>query len=104
MPGFEEQLEGASAGDEREVKLTFPDDYPAENLAGQDASFTVEVKEVKEKKLPELDDDFAVEAGGYDSLDELRAEIEERIGQADQQAIEGEFREAAVAPPCPGRS
>jgi trigger factor len=96
IPGFEEQLAGASAGDERTVELTFPDDYPAEHLAGKDASFAVEVKEVKQKRLPELDDDFAVEAGGYDSLDELRAEIESRIGQAEERAIEAEFREAAV--------
>ena len=96
IPGFEEQLTGASAGEERTVELTFPDDYPAEHLAGKDASFAVEVKEVKEKRLPELDDDFAVEAGGYDSLDELRAEIESRIGQAEERAIEAEFREAAV--------
>ena len=69
------------AGDERTVEVTFPDDYPAEHLAGKDASFAVEVKEVKEKRLPELDDDFAVEAGGFDSLDELRAEIESRIAR-----------------------
>ncbi len=96
IPGFEEQLEGVAAGDEREVKVTFPDDYQAEHLAGKNAVFAVEAKEVKEKRLPELDDDFAVEAGGFDSLDELRAEIEERIGQAEERAIEGEFREAAV--------
>jgi trigger factor len=96
IPGFEEQLAGASAGEERTVELTFPDDYPAEHLAGKDASFAVEVKEVKEKRLPELDDDFAVEAGGYDSLDELRTEIESCIGQAEERAIEAEFREAAV--------
>jgi trigger factor len=96
IPGFEEQLAGVSAGEERTVELTFPDDYPAEQLAGKDASFAVEVKEVKEKRLPELDDDFAVEAGGYDSLDELRTEIESRIGQAEERAIEAEFREAAV--------
>ena len=96
IPGFEDQLEGASAGDEREVKVTFPDDYPAEHLRDKDASFAVEVKEVKEKKLPELDDEFAVEAGGFDTLDELRAEIEERLAQAEERTIEGEFREAAV--------
>ena len=96
VPGFEEQLDSAAAGESREVSVTFPDDYPAENLAGRDAVFAVEVKEVKEKRLPELDDDFAVEAGGYDSLDELRAEIEQRLGEADERAIEGEFREAAV--------
>jgi trigger factor len=96
IPGFEDQLKGASAGEERTVELAFPDDYPAEQLAGKDASFAVQVKEVKEKRLPELDDDFAVEAGGYDSLDELRTEIESRIAQAEERAIEGEFREAAV--------
>jgi trigger factor len=96
IPGFEDQLKGASAGEERTVELTFPDDYPAEQLAGKDASFAVEVKEVKEKRLPELDDDFAVEAGGFDSLDELRSEVESRIAQAEERAIEGEFREAAI--------
>ena len=96
IPGFEDQLKGASAGEERTIELTFPDDYPAEELAGQDASCAVQVKEVKEKRLPELDDDFAVEAGGYDSLDELRTEIESRIAQAEERAIEAEFREAAV--------
>jgi trigger factor len=96
IPGFEEQLAGAAAGDERDVKVTFPDDYGAEELAGQDAVFAVEVKEVKEKRLPELDDDFAVEAGGYDTLDELRTELEQRIGEAQERQIEAEFREAAV--------
>jgi trigger factor len=96
IPGFEEQLVGASAGEERTVELTFPEDYPAEQLAGQEASFAVQVKEVKEKRLPELDDDFAVEAGGFDTLDELKGEIEQRIRQAEEQAIETEFREAVV--------
>jgi trigger factor len=96
IPGFEEQLGGAKAGDEREVRVTFPDDYEAEHLAGKDAVFAVQVKEVKEKRLPELDDDFAVEAGGFDSLDELRAELEERIRQAEDRRIEEEFRAAAV--------
>jgi trigger factor len=96
IPGFEDQLVGAGAGEERSVNVTFPDDYQAEHLAGKEAVFAVEVKEVKEKRLPELDDDFAVEAGGYDSLDELRAELEERLKEADGQQVEVEFREAAV--------
>ena len=96
IPGFEEQLAGASAGDERTVELTFPDDYPAEHLAGKDASFAVEVKEVKQKRLPELDDDFAVEAGGHDSLEELRESIVERLREAQEAEIGNEFREAAV--------
>jgi trigger factor len=95
IEGFEEQLEGASAGDEREVRVTFPDDYRAEHLAGKGAVFAVTVKEVKEKKLPELDDELA-EAGGFDTLDELRADIEEKLRAASEREIEGEFREAVV--------
>ena len=96
IPGFEEQLTGTEAGDERSVELAFPPDYPAENLAGRDAVFEVTVKEVKRKHLPELDDDFAVEAAGFDSLDELRDDIRKRLEDAESQQIENEFREAAV--------
>jgi trigger factor len=96
VEGFEEQLRGATAGDEREVRVRFPDDYREETLAGREAVFAVSVKEVKEKRLPELDDDFAVEAGGFDTLDELRAEIESRLREVDERDIEREYREAAV--------
>src|SRR4051794_5143021 len=96
IEGFEDQLEGSSAGDEREVQVKFPDDYQAEHLAGKDAVFAVDVKEVKEKKLPELDDEFALEAGGFDTLDELRGEIESRLRELEERTIEGEFREAVV--------
>ena len=96
IEGFEQQLEGAAAGDERTVEVTFPDDYQAEHLAGRDASFAVTVKEVKEKSLPELDDELAVEAGGFDTLDELREDIAAKIGEAKQASVERDFREAAV--------
>jgi trigger factor len=96
IPGFEEQLTGVTGGEQRDVTVTFPDDYQAEHLAGKEAVFAVDVKEVKEKRLPELDDDFAVEAGGYDSLDELREELTGRMREAEERQIEGEFREAAV--------
>ena len=96
IPGFEEQLRGARGGEEREVEVRFPDDYHGEELAGKDAVFRVQVKEVKEKRLPELDDEFAVEAGGYDTLEELRADLESRLRELDERAIEAEFREAAV--------
>ena len=95
IPGFEEQLEGASAGEDRTVKVTFPEDYGAEELAGQEAEFAVTVKEVKAKELPPLDDDLAAEAG-FDTLDELRADIRERMAEAESSQIEGEFREAAL--------
>jgi len=96
IPGFEEQLAGASAGEERAVELAFPEDYGAEEVAGKDAVFDVTVKEVKEKRLPELDDDFAAEAGGFDSLDEMREDIESKLKQAEERQIEQEFRQAVV--------
>ena len=95
VPGFEEQLEGATGGDERKVKITFPEDYGASELAGKEAEFAVTVKEVKAKELPELDEDFAAEAG-FDTLDELRDDIRERLADAQTREIEAEFREAAV--------
>lgn len=96
IEGFEEQLAGAGPGEEREVKVAFPDDYQAEQLAGQDAVFAVEVKEVREKILPELDDDFASEASEFDTLEELRADIGKRVGEAMDERAEQDFRVAAV--------
>ncbi len=96
IEGFEEQLLGAVAGEERRVEVTFPDDYQAEQLAGEDAVFSVKVKEVREKVLPELDDEFAAEASEFDSVAELRADIEERLGEAVGQRIEQDFRVAAI--------
>jgi trigger factor len=96
VEGFESQLVGASAGDEREVRVTFPDDYRSEQLAGKEAVFDVAVKEVKEKRLPDADDELAAEAGGFDTLDELRGEIESRLAERDEQAIDQEFRQAVV--------
>jgi trigger factor len=95
VPGFEDQLEGAAAGDERTVTVTFPGDYPATELAGNEAQFAVSVKEVKAKELPELDDDLAAEAG-FDTLDELRDDIRARLAEVDGAQIDAEFREAAL--------
>jgi trigger factor len=95
IPGFEEQLVGAGAGDQRSVEVTFPDDYPGE-LGGQAATFDVTVSEVKAKRLPEIDDDFASEASEFDTLDELRQDIANRLREAEERAIEREFREAVV--------
>ena len=96
IPGFEAQLEGAKAGESREVTVTFPEEYGAEQLAGKEAVFETEVKEVKEKKLPELNDDFAADAGGFDSLAEMREEIASKIAEVKGQQLEGEFREHVV--------
>jgi len=91
IPGFEEQLVGARAGDARLVEVNFPDDYGAEELAGKPATFEVTVSEVKTKRLPELDDDFASDAAGFDTLDELREDIATRLREHEQHNIEHEF-------------
>lgn len=96
IPGFEEQLVGASAGDERTVTVTFPEDYQATELAGQEAQFAVTVSEVKEKRLPELNDDFASEAAGFDTLQELRDDIGQRLRTIDERSLEREFEEAVL--------
>jgi trigger factor len=96
IEGFEAQLAGAEAGEERSVEVTFPADYQAENLAGRDAVFAVRVREVREKVLPELDDDFVSEASEFDTLAELRNDIEERLGEAVGRRIEQDFRMAAI--------
>ncbi|GAC1325614.1 MAG: trigger factor [Thermoleophilaceae bacterium] len=96
VEGFEQQLTGASAGEVKEVRVTFPDEYRGEQLAGREAVFETTIKEVKEKRLPALDDEFAADSGGFDTLAELRADIESRLGEALEREIEGEFREAVV--------
>jgi trigger factor len=96
VEGFEEALVGAKAGDEREVKVTFPEDYRAEELAGKEATFDVTVREVREKRLPELDDDFAIQASEFETIDELRADITEKLRAAAEQRSEEQFREDAV--------
>jgi trigger factor len=95
VPGFEDQLTGAAAGDERTVKITFPNEYGAPELAGREAEFAVTVKEIKAKELPELDDDLAAEAG-FDTLDELREDIRGRLSESETAQIDAEFREAAL--------
>lgn len=96
IEGFEEQLVGAEPGSERDVEVTFPEDYHAEHLAGEDAVFKVTVKEVREKILPELDDDFASDASEFDTLEELRASIREKVGEVMGSRAEEDFRIAAV--------
>ena len=95
IPGFEEGLLGASAGDARTVELRFPDDYGNERLAGRDASFAITVKEVKLKELPQVDEDFAIDAG-FDDLQELREDIRRRLLELDEERIADEFRQAAL--------
>ena len=96
VPGFEEQLISASAGEGRSVTITFPEDYQASELAGREAQFAVTLNEVKEKRLPEPGDEFASEAAGFDTLAELREDIAERLRKVDERTLEREFEDAVV--------
>jgi trigger factor len=96
LPEFDTALAGAEADEERTVEVTFPDDHQPEELAGKTAIFAVTVKEVREKHLPELDDDFVSEASEFETVDELRENLSSRMAEALGQRAEADFREAAV--------
>lgn len=98
IPGFEDQLVGTKAGDDVEVKVTFPEEYQAEDLAGQEAIFKVKVHEVKSKELPELDDEFAKDVDEeVETLAELKAKIKEQLTAAKEEAAKNAIEEAAIA-------
>ena len=89
IPGFEEALVGSKAGDKKDIKLTFPKDYHAKDLAGAKVVFETTVKKVNQIKLPELNDEFAAKAGPYTSMDDLRQDIEAEIAaQQERQATD----------------
>ena len=79
IPGFEEQLIGMQKGETREINVTFPSDYHSKELAGKDTKFTVTLKEVKKKTVPELNDEFAKDIGDHKTVDELKTRIKEDI-------------------------
>ena len=91
IPGFEEQLVGAEAEKEVEVKVTFPEDYHAEDLKGKEAVFKCTVLEIKAKELPEIDDEFAAEVSEFDTLEEYKADVKAKIKE--QKAAEGKAKQ-----------
>ena len=78
IPGFEEQIIGMKAGEEKDIKVTFPEDYFSKDLAGKEATFKVKLHEIKEKKLPTLDDEFAKDVSEFDTLNDLKTSIKEK--------------------------
>lgn len=96
IPGFEEQLVGAEAGEEKEVTVSFPEDYQSENLAGKEAKFQVTVKEIKEKELPALDDEFAKDVSEFDTLDELKKDVEAKIAEGKKKTQEQEVEKQVM--------
>lgn len=95
IPGFEEQLVGAEIGKEVEVNVTFPEDYQAEELKGKAAVFKCTIKEIKEKELPALDDEFASEVSEFDTLEEYKRDVKETLTIEKEKAAR-EAKEAAV--------
>ena len=85
IEGFEEQVIGMQIGEEKEIKVTFPEQYFTKELAGKDATFKVKLHEIKKKELPKLDDEFAKDVSEYDTLKELKASIKERLEKENQE-------------------
>ena len=81
IDNFEDQIIGMNIGDEKEINVTFPEDYHAEELKGKPATFKASVKEIKEKQLPDIDDDFAQDVSDFDTLDEYKADLKKKIAE-----------------------
>ena len=96
IPGFEEQLIGKNIGEEVEVKVTFPEDYYAKDLAGKEAVFEVVIHEIKEKEIPQLDDEFAKDVSEFDTLDELKDDIRETLEKNAKNRAEQELRNSII--------
>ena len=92
IPGFEDQLTGAQAGDDREVRVTFPGSYSNAEIAGKEAVFAAHVVDVRKRKIPELDDEFAKDVGDFDSLEALRARIRADLESGQERASKETFR------------
>ena len=95
VPGFEEQVVGMKAGDEKDIDITFPEDYHAD-LAGKAVVFKVKVHEVKEKQVPALDDEFAKDVSEFDTLKDLKADLKKKITEERQKAADRAFEEALM--------
>lgn len=96
IPGFEEQLVGVKAGEEKDVVVTFPEDYQAENLAGKEAVFTCNVKAVKVKELPAIDDEFVKEVSEFDTLAEYKADVKAQLTKEAQDNAERELEDEII--------
>ena len=96
IPGFEEQVVGMSAGEEKDINVTFPENYHAEELKGAPVVFKVKVHEVKEIVVPEKDDEFVKDVSEFDTMAELRADIEKRFLDEKKAGIDRAFENAAI--------
>lgn len=97
IPGFEEQVVGSDVGAEIDVNVRFPDEYHVQELKGKDALFKVKVHKIKRKELTPLDDEFAKDISNFDTLDELKADLRDKLMKAAEQRVETEYRNDTVA-------
>ena len=100
IPGFEEQVVGMKAGEEKTIDLTFPENYHAEDLAGKPVQFTVKCIEVKEKKAPAIDDEFAKDVSEFETLAEFKEDLKQKIVDRNMAQSEAKFRQALLAQMC----
>lgn len=96
IPGFEDQLVGAKAGDEVDVNVTFPEEYGSEELSGKDATFKVTVKEVQEIEYPEIDDDFIKDISEFDTVEEYKADLRKNLEKEFEERTNNEIRNAVL--------
>ncbi|MBP8629557.1 MAG: trigger factor [Negativicutes bacterium] len=96
IPGFEEQLVGAKAGDERDVNVVFPVEYHAPNLAGKSAMFKVTINDVKRKEMPTLDDEFVKDVSAFNTVEELKADIKANLEKVAAEKAENAVKSAAL--------
>ena len=96
IPGFEEQLVGMKTGDEKDINVTFPEEYFSEELKGKNAVFKIKLHEIKKKELPKLDDDFAKDTSEFDTLKELKNSIKEKLEHENKHRAEHETEDAAI--------
>lgn len=96
IPGFEDQIIGMKIGEDKDLKVKFPEEYHAENLKGKDAVFAVKLHEIKKKELPEVNDEFIKDAAGAESVDAYKKEVRERLEKQNADRAEREIEDAIV--------
>ena len=100
IPGFEEQIIGMKIDEDKDIKVTFPKDYPAKELEGKEAIFKIKLHEIKKKELPEINDEFAKDASEFDTLDEWKKSIREKLEKANTSKAKFETEDNAIEEVC----
>ncbi len=100
IPGFEDQIIGMNIGEEKDINVTFPEEYFSKELAGKEATFKVKLHEIKKKEMPKLDDEFAKDVSEFDTLDELKASIKEKLEEENTSKAKYETEEEAIKTVC----